>query len=554
MRVPNLLLVLALAVLLVGCGQQQSYKDINYYEGSEGVTMELVDNSPPEKVYPGQLFSITARFDNQGAFSFTSEPGGEVGEVEGYANVVFDPLYFKEDDQSVKYLKRTRNNLSFTGKSPEWPTGEDRFVTLAIMEVKPLIGRSGADTPITVSWCYPYETLLTTQVCIDRDPTDVEEGYVLCEAQDIPLVDQGAPVAVTNLGFEVLPMGMQPVTVTGQESVTDPEGRITGTRLVSEEQLVPIVKPVVRLTIQNVGDGTVIRGRPLGQNLRCDAGREDYPAGSIIIDARLGSHPLLCNNGRPVVFYDDTAEAVCVLDDDEMPVIANYYEILQVRLSYVYQSRVSTTVVIDNSAEQYQPLDLDNYRCSDFNGRYEFCKSYAQRASNINGTSLDCYYCVSSGRCLEGAEACKSSCKDAPSYYEPTRRCVAPCSDKDATVSAPSGFDQRQGLLNLVCRDPAGVTMEDHSRCGCREIKVFFTNDTKLCDESHRSLFSSPKIVSSGSYNQGAGISLSVEVPKESIDGMKAGQKWYACYYGVTVNNDSTNVLKYAMPFDINQK
>ena len=540
--------LLAVVLVLAGCGgQQQEYIDVNYFEGPDGVVMKLVDNSPPEKVYPEQMIPITVLFDNEGAFSFNSEFDGEVGGVSGYASVIFDPLYFEEAEQSLTYLAETRDALSFAGKSVNWPGGEERYVTLAMLEAKPLAGRTGADSTVVVSWCYPYETRLTQQVCVDKDPTLVDE-YSLCEAQDMAFTDQGAPVAVTNVVFESVPMGTREVQVTSQEPLLDPSGYLVGTQTVTRTELITAIKPVVRLIIQNVGDGSIVRGRPFGSQMRCNEGREDFPAGSVLISAKLGNRDLLCTPSIPV-FYDGQIEVMCALDDEDLVVASNYFDILQIRLSYMYQSKVSKTVMIDDSAKQYQSLSLENLECNDFNGRYQQCLSFTQRAVGVEGTSLDCYYCDETEKCLDSQTACTTDCKKANLIDERTRRCVEPCPDADAVISK-SSFKQNTATVNLVCRNPSGVKLIDQHRCGCEGMKYMFTNDTTRCVDKGNYLPGGDEYLGGEVYTNGNGIQAGISVPTNVMSRMIAGERWYICAYGKTFDNDISKMKQFPLTAD----
>ena len=101
-----LLLLLIVALLMGGCGShgQQSIKEVNYYQGSEGITIDFMRNSPPEKVYPGQQYAIMMNMHDEGAFSLLPYDQGGDDEDRGEslfasATLIYDPFYFSEVEE-----------------------------------------------------------------------------------------------------------------------------------------------------------------------------------------------------------------------------------------------------------------------------------------------------------------------------------------------------------------------------------------------------------------------------------------------------------------------
>ncbi|MBD3209069.1 hypothetical protein GF367_01465 [Candidatus Woesearchaeota archaeon] len=474
--------LLVLVLLITGCGdRQQPVETIDYFQGSEGLTMSFLENSPPEKVFAGQSYLVSVMVENNGAFTLPNYDGviGAPSEsLYGTLTLIYDPFYFEEDGGADRALGSTEKRLFFNGRSAYWPEGESRLVTVGMLHVKNLTFRTGADARLMVSACYPYETLLSEEVCIDTDPYNRDERVQVCEAEDLSLQDQGAPVAVTKVEFESLPAGLQNTLVTAQEPLTDAEGNFLGTRLVTREEVVTLVKPVFTVIVKNGGGGQVVRAREPGLMASCikQPRDEGYTSNAVKVTGLLGNRELVCNPPMPV-FIDDVAETVCMVDsDDVISVASNYLDTLQLRLSYVYQSRISVDVEIDDSLQQYEPPALLDYRCSDFHHDYESCRAFGQQGAGLD--ALDCYYCESTGACLSGASACSSAC-DGLSGDAYSRRCTSPCPAVDPLVS--SSVDVLTQRLSVTCSMKGDA--RDRRRCGCQSLAYKVVDDIAACDD-----------------------------------------------------------------------
>ncbi|MBN1275367.1 hypothetical protein JXA12_03675, partial [Candidatus Woesearchaeota archaeon] len=210
-----LLLVLSLSL---GCDRQVRYEDVNYYEGRDGLVFEFVENSPAERVYPEELVPVSIRVHNQGSFDLSSVYpayyNGHESMVPMYATatLIYDDFFFFEDESFLDAGARSREELFLAGKSPYWPEGESRVVTLGMLQARsPGPQRLGADTDVSVSLCYPYETILTTPVCVASDLNEARPGD--CLPEDLSFRDQGAPVAVTHVEVKSVPVRLERVLV-----------------------------------------------------------------------------------------------------------------------------------------------------------------------------------------------------------------------------------------------------------------------------------------------------------------------------------------------------
>lgn len=88
------------------------------------------------------------------------------------------------------------------------------------------------ESTLLASACYEYSAIATESVCIDTDINNMGTFEQVCEAEEIPLQDQGGPVAISEIETNMLPR-------------TNPDG----------EQY---VQPQFIIHVENRGDGRVI--------------------------------------------------------------------------------------------------------------------------------------------------------------------------------------------------------------------------------------------------------------------------------------------------------
>lgn len=493
-----LVLVLALSFLLSGCGDETDLRKVDYHEGSDGLVFSFTDNSPPEKVYPNQLYPVTIRVHNKGAFSIM--PYEETEELYAEASLVYDSMYFTEDSVSRQMADRTRGHLFFEGKSAFWPTGESRTVTIGYLKPGELPQqRLGADTTIGVSLCYPYETELATELCVDYDPYDDSGRMQPCEAEDMSFEDQGAPIAVKRVEVESLPAGVSPVESDG---------------LFGSEGVETKMKPVFRLYLENVGGGRLVRAREWDEQELCFRDLDnDFPSRSVRLYAKLGGKDLECKPEVPV-FHDGKAEAICTLPDEDVLVgTSNYVSILEVFADYVYKVQSSVEVEIDDSLGQYEHITSE-LSCRDFDGSYKNCAAFGDG---------ECAYCRSNERCFKAGEC--DRCPGALDYDKELSKCVAPCAE-DPSVSLDLSDDRRS--VTITCRD--GPSVENHDRCGCDAIQYKFALDKGGCELLNAQYEENEQ---RGEMVRGDTMRLEADVIDSVIRELQANETRFICARGV---------------------
>ncbi|MCX6710147.1 MAG: hypothetical protein NTV63_04330 [Candidatus Woesearchaeota archaeon] len=175
--------VLALIILTSGC---TSYGGINFFspfQGSEGLIVSFVKNSPPEKVYSSSSFPVVVSLENQGALDIKRgilvigvEDFGEKS-IAGGKDIIYFNLYGKNTSKAFGGEKDVK---SFTLKAPE------------------IESKSEQESSVSIKTCYPYDTFAQLSLCLDTGINDESDEKKPCEMQEsISLSEQGAPVAVS---------------------------------------------------------------------------------------------------------------------------------------------------------------------------------------------------------------------------------------------------------------------------------------------------------------------------------------------------------------------
>jgi len=515
-RTMSVIVLFFLVSIMAGCqsNPQRPLETINYFEGSDGLVVEFLDNSPPEQVYSNSVFPLAVRLENKGAWDVVDPFFAE-------ASIVYDSLYFEEVEEEA--LSDERSHIELHGKSPQYPEGEGVLTTLALLRAKPLAPRTGADAKILLGLCFPYQTTLSEQVCVDGDVYNLDEREQVCQAEDLVLSDQGAPVAITSVEFESLPAGTEQVTVDSQAPVVDSNEQFTGTSTETTTESVPLVRPVFRLSLRNVGGGEIVRARNPDEQALCDVlpVGEGFDRNTVLVKAWLGNTELECFPKTPR-FVNGESEVTCTVPGNtHVSVRSNYYELFRAELYYVYRVREAVEVSIIDTDQEYRPPSLLTKKCSDFDREKEWCFAYA--------SLLGCSWCEVTKSCLEDTSC--SQCGTHTVFDDRRHECVPPCPHDPLRFSV--SYSRVKGQVSLSCfdtvaRGPATGEKVDHNRCGCDESSFYYdvSSEEFDCDRA-----SWKKV--SGEYDGSKTVAV-VSVGDDA--------KW-VCAYAVSKSGVKTDVI-----------
>ena len=214
-RAALILVVLLSFFVLTACtGVRRSgrgVEDFNFHVGTQGLDMRFLPGNPPQKLYAGDPLNVLLEFTNKGAYTIRDGRLYLTG---------FDHEYLIFDREEII-------GFGAEGKSVFNPEG-------MISEVAEFKDPAVAMPPETdvckqivkATACYSYKTFASPMVCVDPDPLNIEPADKGCQIQNVGLNSQGAPVAVKSVDIDAA------------------RGRIQ-----------------FKITVQNVGGGTVIESR-----------------------------------------------------------------------------------------------------------------------------------------------------------------------------------------------------------------------------------------------------------------------------------------------------
>lgn len=375
-RMMIICLLLSVALLLSSCGTGAgTSKLVNYYTGSDGIIIDVLNADSFDEIYENTSFGISMLLENKGAYDV-------VDEEQGYLMLSYDPFYISasipEGQQRFSLSKNGSSilvsDIRLRGKSRYYPSGEDAFVSLPNFIIKPVLGqRSKPDTNIFITFCYPYNTFLATPICIDMNVFRENMRKQVCTQKDLSFSSQGAPMAVSSIEVDNQPINDE------------------------------YVRPVFLINIRNVGRGSVLSPAQTPADLErvctaSDPRREDY--NTVAIDAFLSEKLKLDCKPAIIRLYNEEGVTRCSVRDEDLGAVVvqhqNYEAQLTINISYVYQESVSENIEIKRF-EYYGGSSTPN----------DDCESYEIK---INGVCISrCQFCAE--------HPSDSSCQPAGSKY-----------------------------------------------------------------------------------------------------------------------------------------
>ena len=205
----KLILTIGILSLLVitGCDggkKRDSLTDADIRKGTDGLTMEFLQNAPPLNVFEGGSFPISLKIKNIGAFDIGDNPDTKnIVEQSGIVVLGFEKA-------SVD-IKNPEIDVNISGKSIFNQKGDEDVKSVNADAKK--IGGQSETMPSTIfaTACYPYKTILDASVCIDTDVIGQRRGQKACTIKELDFGDgQGAPLAITKIETRMLPQDKTP--------------------------------------------------------------------------------------------------------------------------------------------------------------------------------------------------------------------------------------------------------------------------------------------------------------------------------------------------------
>lgn len=185
---------LLIALLLLGCGNtSRGAASEEFRIGSEGVKLSFLDSGMGEEIIvssENEEIDLLIEAQNRGAFPTTRSVEGKMW-LSGFdKNVVSLPTEVRDFSSDDSEDLRGRSSLN--------PQGGQGFYTFEGV-INPSTLEEGAYNPTIVAhYCYQYSTLLSVEVCVEREIHSPNKNKV-CRAKDITLNTQGAPIAITKI-------------------------------------------------------------------------------------------------------------------------------------------------------------------------------------------------------------------------------------------------------------------------------------------------------------------------------------------------------------------
>lgn len=334
MRKISLIGMILFTLLIVGCSSSSAKKSagVNVRVGFAGVDMEFLKGTPPAKIFEGDTFPALIKVKNNGAYSIKNDQAVlSLGVEKDYTRKV-DLL----TGGRIKSFEGFGNAASFglEGKSQINPIGSEEVISYNLMAGKVDPQSESHSSTVIATLCYPYETVLASNVCVDTDVNNLRPAKKVCTMQDLAFGSgQGAPVAVTKIEVNMLP-----VISSGRESA-------------------PMIKPQFLIYIENKGTGTVIRAESV-KDFCTKSSTEHKNLNVVYVDAYLSNTKLRCQldaetssterghiklKDKKDIIWCDLAEGIPASQDP-------YLSPLKVELSYGYSQSISANYVMQKTA------------------------------------------------------------------------------------------------------------------------------------------------------------------------------------------------------------
>ena len=332
----SILIILILILFTLGCGTTSTKKttDVDVRVGFNGLLLEFLKNTPPQKLFEDDVFPVIIKVRNNGAYSLEKDEKAilSLGIEKDYTKKI--ELLVAGKVQSAGIGNAATFNLE--GKSKINTKGEEEVISYNIQAGKVDPQSEFHASTVIATLCYPYQTILDTTVCVDTDISNLRPGKKACKAQDLILNNgQGAPIAIAKIEVNMLPAE------------------------VDEKNQPRKIKPQFLIFIENKGQGTAIKKEVVKDFCtKSDTSHENL--NRVYVSAKLSNEELDCtpkekessNEKQALVKLKDKKELVrCTLEKEKsiQSSLDPYLSPLRIELNYGYTQSISANYLIQKA-------------------------------------------------------------------------------------------------------------------------------------------------------------------------------------------------------------
>lgn len=297
------LLLIAVAFVIGGCTSGPSPSS-GSLTGTQGVVVSQIQI--PNTIYEGEEFSLSYELSNRGAYDISSEDPG-------YIFVSHDDLYLEFVGLSSQYPE---NLFTLDGRT-RFYEGSETFVNLHFRSRDIQRFSEQVSTNVLATVCYPYESNVNAQVCIEsnRNP---DAGGLACRNSPVSPPTPAAPIGVDQVEVR------------------------TGRAMVQGEE---VLVPQFRIAVRNFGPG-------IPSSAGCIESNSSL-LNTVSFSASVLNEPLVCQSsaGEGLLrFSRGRAIVTCTLDENsEMAFstnLGNFLSLLSVDMQYTYRESIRTDLVV----------------------------------------------------------------------------------------------------------------------------------------------------------------------------------------------------------------
>ena len=358
----KILLSLLILSILIGCspGSQGPPVD-NFRTGNTGLVATFQNNMPPSNIRMGSDVYLVLDIWNRGAHTVE----------EGHIRIInLDSASFRKPTQ---FPEQTQFRVE--GKGLGFSQGGRTLVNLGrIQAIDQTTNFQNPSTNIVLNICYPYQTIFTQQVCIDRNVFEIDPNQVCRNTPSQTFSGQGAPVIVSKLESNMLPRQTEIQNQDLNVANFDENGTFIGVTTQQETFERFLIQPSFDITVRNTGGGVVFtldqqHSQLSNTQQKCTATTK-RKLNHLKVSANLSDFPLRCTSpGRPegLLILEGGVEGTitCTITPDSfknfntqgtgfedtglffqdfLVIVNNYVDFLEVELNYMYETTASKTV------------------------------------------------------------------------------------------------------------------------------------------------------------------------------------------------------------------